>query len=161
MKILRKVSNGSIKFLEGFSIILLIAMIVLTFTQVVLRYIFNAPLSWAAEVSIIFLIWFGYLGIAIAKQEDTHIAISFLYDKFSKKIQIILNVIRELFSMVFAVLMIKHGIILYLATLAQRLPATGISKSIMYAALIVAGLLILFYSLVELIENFKKIRESV
>ena len=52
--------------------------------EVLARYLFNAPTTWAAEISQLFLIWGTYLGVSRALHRREHIRIAVL-DQFLPK----------------------------------------------------------------------------
>ena len=61
LKNIRKVLDKVIKLERIICCVLLVAILVVCFTAVVMRYCFNSPLSWSEEVIIVLLVWFGYL----------------------------------------------------------------------------------------------------
>ena len=50
-------------------------MIVITFIQVFCRYILNAALPWAGELTIFLFIWVIFLGAAITLSKGLHIGV--------------------------------------------------------------------------------------
>ena len=69
--------------------------------EVVCRYIFNSPLYWSNEVSLvvhIYAICFGYVAIYSSKRD---IYMTFIYDKLSKSSKKINDIFAELVSLVF------------------------------------------------------------
>lgn len=54
---------------------LLTAMTVLTFVQVVLRYVFNSGLVWALEATVYLFGWLVLLGISGAARTQSHITV--------------------------------------------------------------------------------------
>ena len=60
--------------------VILIIVTLITFVQVVMRFVFDAPFSWSEEVTLMFLVWFGYLCMAIDVYTDDHAALYFLYN---------------------------------------------------------------------------------
>lgn len=61
---------------EGFlTATLLAAMTVLTFLQVVLRYVFNSGLVWALEATVYLFGWLVLIGMAHGVRTGTHIAV--------------------------------------------------------------------------------------
>lgn len=67
--------------------LMLVIMVVITFTQVVMRFIFNAPFSWSEEITLILLVWFGYLCMPIDIFSDSHAALYFLYNKLPSAVK--------------------------------------------------------------------------
>ncbi len=155
MRLLYKTSNITAKVIEVISIVLLVLMVITTCYQVILRYLFNNPTSWSGELAIIFLIWFGYLGIALAVKERGHISIDLLYDKLKPIYRNILDIFFYICLIIFSVLMIYNGKLLCSVTITQKLPATGLSKAILYFTLIIAGILIILYSIQNILRIFQ------
>ena len=61
--------------LEAAIAALLVAMVVLAFVQVVLRFVFNDPLSWSEEVARWCFVWMTFLGAALGVKRNAHVAI--------------------------------------------------------------------------------------
>ena len=57
--------------------------VVLMTAQVILRFGFNAPQSWAEEVDRYLFIWSVYLGASVALIKGTHIRVTFVVDRFA------------------------------------------------------------------------------
>ena len=66
--------------LEYFSMACIVLMTLLVIAQVVLRYVFNDPLTWSEEMSRIVFIYLAYLGIGAAYGRRRHMFISALVD---------------------------------------------------------------------------------
>ena len=154
MKLLIKTSEISSRIIEIVSVILLVLMIVTTCYQVVLRYVFNNPTSWSGEIAIIFLIWFGYLGIALGVKERGHISIDIIYSKLNSTYKKCLDLFFYVCMIIFSIMMITNGKLLFSVTTMQKLPATGLSKALLYLTLIVTGILIILYSVQNILEIF-------
>jgi C4-dicarboxylate transporter DctQ subunit len=60
---------------EGILALLLAGMTVLTFTQVVLRYVFNAGFVWALEATVYMFAWLILIGISYAVRVHAHIGV--------------------------------------------------------------------------------------
>lgn len=60
---------------EALLALLLAAMTLLTFVQVVLRYLFNAGLIWALEATVYLFAWLILLGIAYGVRVHAHIGV--------------------------------------------------------------------------------------
>lgn len=67
-----------VKFVLFVAGLLVLATVGLTFTQVVLRTVFNNPQAWAEEVSRYLFAWIVFLGSAVAFARGTHIRIDFI-----------------------------------------------------------------------------------
>lgn len=54
---------------------LMLAMAILVFANVVLRYIFGTSLPWVEEITRYMMIWVAWLAVGLAMREGAHIAI--------------------------------------------------------------------------------------
>jgi TRAP-type C4-dicarboxylate transport system permease small subunit len=146
-----------LKWIAG---ILLLAMLAITFIQVVLRYVFKNPFSWAEEVTLAMLIWFGYITIALVVREDEHMAIGFLYNMSGKKMRLLLDSVRHILMIFFSVLMAKYGAEMINNALGKVLPASKISRSLLYVPFMLSGILIALFSLIHLINLFIQLQDK-
>ncbi|MFO1037651.1 MAG: TRAP transporter small permease [Geminicoccaceae bacterium] len=63
---------------EALLAFLLAAMTLVTFTQVVLRYIFNSGFIWALEATVYLFAWLILLGISYGVRAHAHIGVDFV-----------------------------------------------------------------------------------
>ena len=139
----------------------LIAMLAIMFSQVVLRYVFKNPTSWSEELTLLILIWFGYLSMALGFGHDYHIALQSFTRRWPPAALRGLQILSDVLVLVIAVLMIRYGGVLVDKTMVQVMPALGISKSILYLSLIVTGAVTAFYAAVHLLAPDVFISKSV
>lgn len=126
--------------------VLLMIVTALTFVQVTMRFLFSAPFSWSEEVTLMFLVWFGYLCMAIDIYTDDHAALYFLYNKMGPRLRKSMDFMRHGLLTFFFGAMIYYGYLLTKLNYYKYLPASKISQWVMYAPLMVGGLLMMIYS---------------
>jgi TRAP-type C4-dicarboxylate transport system permease small subunit len=98
MKFLQAVS-GALNFLERSLIVLLLGiMVILAFTQVILRNFFSSGLLWGDPFLRHLVLWIGFLGASIATQQEKHINIDLLTRFASPKIVNIFHIATNLFA---------------------------------------------------------------
>jgi TRAP-type C4-dicarboxylate transport system permease small subunit len=100
MTLLRTFDRVLVKIETAFLVLFLAVMIVLSFSQVVLRNAFNTGLLWADPLVRHLLIWAGFLGAAIATHEERHISIDALTKFFSPKLKAIAQILTSLFAVI-------------------------------------------------------------
>ena len=132
--------------------ILLIFFVILTSAQVILRYVFNSPLPWAEEFIGFLMIYFGLIGGSWGIKHSIHIAMEVFVKKFMKKAMKFVYILETLSYIFLGIMEIVYGINIMKLTVFQILPATGIKVSYSYAALPIAGALMLFFALERLVE---------
>lgn len=75
-------------FEEVFCVVLFSIMVILTFSQVLSRFVFNISLGWSEEISRFMFVWLVYLSAAMAAKHRRHIRVElidqFLPRRFSK-----------------------------------------------------------------------------
>ncbi|MFB5664112.1 TRAP transporter small permease [Alteribacillus sp. HJP-4] len=81
--------------------VLLIAATAVLFSNVVLRYGFQANTSWAAEFIRYAMIWITFIGMGLCFQRGIHVGIDFFMEFLAKKykiwIQLLINICIILF----------------------------------------------------------------
>ena len=68
---------------EGFIAFLLAAMVLVTFSQVVARYVFNSGAVWALELTTFLFAWLVLLGISYGIRTNSHIGVDAFVRLFS------------------------------------------------------------------------------
>lgn len=71
-------AEGLTAVLESLSVVCVATMAVLVIAQVILRYVFNDPLTWSEEMARIVFIYLSFLGIGAAYGRRRHMAIDAL-----------------------------------------------------------------------------------
>ncbi|HKL58892.1 MAG TPA: TRAP transporter small permease [Sphaerochaeta sp.] len=148
------------RFMEIFSVGSLTIMLALTVLQVAMRYILNKPTSWSEEITLFTLVWFGYVAMAIGIRKDTHISLEFLYDHLGAKGKKVLDIGRYTLLLAFALMMTYYSFPMIKIGMTNAMPATGISRAVLYAPALVGGLLMSLFSLANLINVFTKEKQS-
>ncbi|HWP50718.1 MAG TPA: TRAP transporter small permease [Clostridia bacterium] len=156
LSVVRRAMDKVINFKRNICAVLLIIMTSITFVQVVMRFVFRAPFSWAEEVTLMFLVWFGYICMSIDIYTDSHAALYFLYNKLPPVLKKFADLLRHgaLFWLFWE--MIKYGWIITKMNLPKPQPATHFSQGWLFAPLVVGGLFMVLYSLANLLAALLK-----
>lgn len=134
--------------------VVLVIMTAITFAQVVCRFVFHNPFSWSEEVTLMLLVWFGYLCMPIDIYTDEHAAIFAFYNKMPAAVKKGLDFLRHGLLLWFFIILTKYGVVLSKLNLRKIQPATGISYVWRYIPLIVGGILMSIYCISNLIKTF-------
>ncbi|HZK18775.1 MAG TPA: TRAP transporter small permease [Clostridia bacterium] len=126
--------------------VLFIVMVAVAFTQVVARYIFFS-LSWSEELTRYCLVWLTFMGGALGVRKKIHVAVEAIIMFFPQEVKKIVAKTNYLLLAVFGFVLFWYGTILSIHNMKQLSPAMHIPIGIIYAALPVGGLLILFFTL--------------
>jgi C4-dicarboxylate transporter DctQ subunit len=92
---------------------LMAAMTLLTFVQVVLRYVFNAGLIWALEATTYLFLWLVLLGISYGVRVNAHIGVDMVVKLFGPRWRRIVGLVAVAFCFLYAGLMV-YGASVYI-----------------------------------------------
>lgn len=117
------------KIEEWIALVCLVVMSMLTFANVVSRYIFKASFSFSEELTTYLFVLLSLVGAAIAAKRRAHLGLSILTDSVSKTTERYLKIFAYLISVLFSValfyygiLMVKNQIILGQVTVGMQWP---------------------------------------
>lgn len=152
-----KIRNTIDRILEFIVVIVMAVLVLDVVWNVVSRYLLNAPSSFSVELARYLLIWVGLLGGAYASGKKEHIAINLFPQKLQKKnpakrkkLDIFINILIILFALF--VFVIGGARLMYIAFKMTQVSSTmQIPMGIVYLALPLSGLLIIFYAVHEII----------
>lgn len=88
-------------FEEWIAILLLSTIVVLTFLQVIMRYVFGNSLSFSEEAARYLFVWLTFIGISYGAKNGSHMRVDLLVSVLPKAIQKCLNFIAQLFYLAF------------------------------------------------------------
>ena len=74
-------------FEEVLGALILAVMLVVTFVNVVTRYLITYPLAFTEEITISMFVWIVLLGTAIAFRRNAHLAMTFFYDLMPRSLK--------------------------------------------------------------------------
>jgi|TARA_B110000116_G_scaffold98896_1_gene86061 C4-dicarboxylate transporter DctQ subunit len=129
---------------------LLIAIVIITFIQVLFRYVFQFSLAWTEELARYIFLWLSALSIAYAFKTKSHFALTFLVDKVGVKQKNIIFIIVNLSILTFLSVFVWKAFEYNLSVIDQIGPSTGLSMFVPYSSAIVGGSLMIYYVLRDL-----------
>lgn len=94
-------------FEENAIALLLGLMVLVTFVNVVLRYVFNDALIWGLEVTLILFAWLVLLGISYAVRETAHLGVDALTSILPPRVARIVALIAAAVCLAYSLLLVK------------------------------------------------------
>ena len=159
MTVLNKIRHVINKIFEVISTAILAVMTVLVVYQVVTRYVFNAPSAISEILSQYLFVWMIMFGSAYVYGSHEHLTIDIIKDKFSPKVNMIVEIITNVALFAFIAVVCVYGGYLYTVKSAPQVdPQLGISKAVLYSSLPITGVITLFYAVCnsfESVANYK------
>lgn len=130
------------KALEALCVLILAAMSILVFVNVVLRYGFNSSISVTEEVSRYMFVWLAFLGAVLAFSENQHVSVTVLTDKLSPVGRSLLRLVTDAAMLFCCYLIVDGSWIQFQLNLNNLAPISGLPQGITYLASVIAGVLI-------------------
>ena len=94
---------------EGLVAFLMAAMTVLTFVQVIARYVFNYSFVWALELNGVLFAWLIFVGMSYGVRVGAHIGVDALVKAFGKSTQRAVAIVATLVCIAYAAIFAFGG----------------------------------------------------
>jgi len=87
--------------------ILLGLMTLITFANVLARYVFNSNILWAVEGTVYLFAWLVLLGVAYGIKHSIHIGVDVMVNMFSSPVRKAITLVATVVCLLYAVLLLK------------------------------------------------------
>ncbi|MDR1978171.1 MAG: TRAP transporter small permease [Synergistaceae bacterium] len=145
----RKTLDHIQRLTEYVLFLMVAAMVVIVFAQVIFRFVLRASLPWSEEAARYIMVWISMLGAGIGIRRKGHIGVEAVVMLLPSALKKAVAVLTALIASGFFLGMVVYGVQICRVVAAQESPAMEISMAIPYSSLVAGGLLMLFYSLEE------------
>jgi TRAP-type C4-dicarboxylate transport system permease small subunit len=123
------------------------ALVLLVFSGVLARYVFNYSLAWSDELAALCFVWLTLLGSVAALRRRTHMTIGFFPRLFGPAGQRRVGLYVMLSILLFLICLVWYGTVLTRVMMSDRSAVLRMPVGLSYLALPVAGSLMLGYAL--------------
>lgn len=127
--------------------LLMAALVLMVFSGVLARYVFNYSLAWSDELAGLLFVWLTLLGSVAALRRKSHMAMGFFPRFFTPRGQRTVGLYVTAAILLFLVFMVGEGLTLTRATLGDKSAVLRLPIGLYYLSLPVAGALMLAYAL--------------
>lgn len=137
--------------------ICLALLIFVVFSNVVLRYLFNAPYQWGEEVEMMLIVWLIWYGGSCAFRMGSQICVDMVLSLLPQKVQKVINVLIYVLSLVILLFLAKQGFA-YVVQLAQTNRVTEslhISRAVIYSCMPIGCVLMALNMTYAAVKEFK------
>lgn len=140
--------------------ILLLAMTSLICVSVFYRYVLNRGIKWSDEVSMLLMVWFGFISIAYGVKQHLHLSVEVFFNMFPPRLRRILNKCTTAIVCLLGIMMTIYGALLMQSTAHNVMTATRWPSATLYAVVPVSGLLIAYFAFSDVVayqSTYKKV----
>ena len=159
----KKIINKKILLMRGIAVFLVLLLTVLVVIQVILRYVFKAPLMGIEELMLFPTIWLYMLGGANASQQRNHIDCGVLSVYIKRpRTMMVLEILRSAISMLICswLLYWAYWYFNYSFNMWKVSDMLYIPMFLGESAIFIGLALMLFFGLHELVDNIKAYIQS-
>ena len=155
------------KFLDKFNYFIAVcaALITMFMTALVLigivcRYCLSVPFPEGQELAIYAMVYVVMLGSTCAVYNKTHIAVTFLVEKFPLSLRLCVRIFSYAAMIVFFYLLLDYGWTLTQRSMLQMSPSTGIQVGYIVISIPFSAALSIIYIIKQVIEEIQAYRSE-
>ena len=149
-------------FEEIVCLIALAVMTILTFTNVVTRYVFNFSMNFAEEISTYLFVLLSLFGASIAAKRGAHLCFTLLADHVPAIVARIFEFISALAGIIFAAVIFYYGILMTKTQFSRGQLSLGVQiPEWIYGSFVPLGAFFLLVRFIELLVNALRGRAAV
>lgn len=133
---------------------------------VVMRYVFNSPLSFVEEYAGYMVVWGTMIGAVVALRDNHHIRIDMFYRLLPERVKKAVDIFANVVGLIFALFLVVYGVkgIFLDEFSAYRMGIVSIGEGVqlwkVYMVMPLMGVLMLFRFIVRLVRVSKGLPES-
>ncbi|MGI6671763.1 MAG: TRAP transporter small permease [Christensenellales bacterium] len=130
----------------------LIGMTTIVCVTVFFRYVLNSGIIWAEEVPRTLVAMFAFIACAMGVRDGFHISLGVIYNRFPEggKGRMVLDWLTHIATFIFGLILVVYGGNLVSQLSKFTMAATKWPRSVQYISLPIAGVMIMFDSLLHL-----------
>lgn len=149
------------KFLDNFEgyvcVVMLIAMSIIVFMQVICRFILKSSLPWSEEASRYLLVWVSFLGGAYGVRRGAHLGVEAVILMLPKKLRSFVELLSMVIGIALCGIILKYGVDIVITQMnrMQYSPAMRIPMGYVYLAIPVGMVLFIIRYIQNIIDKVK------
>lgn len=113
---------------------ILVFITLLVAINVVLRYVYNSPLTYSFDLSTLLFAWLIFLGVSIVQTKNEHMGFNLIETFLTSKLAVALACLKELLILMISFYLVVIGYQM-VHKVGTDIPSMGISNKYLYAAL--------------------------
>lgn len=157
---LEKINQGLERMESAVIGVILLAMTLLAFTQVLSRYIIHVSFPWLEEAVRFLMFWLCYMGVALLARKSANINIDVLPDFLKKKFHLNIEPLIQLGVLAFTLIFLWYAAVFLSTThfYAQKSQVMSLPMEWVYSVFVIGNGLAVFHLISNLIAGFKEWR---
>ena len=132
----------------------LLGIVVTVVGSVFWRYVLNDAPAWSEQVALMLVINVAMFGAAAGVRDEGHIGMESMVGLLPKPYQFWIGQIVGFFSIVFGISLVWGCSLMAISVMPNGIPTLGISEAWRYIPCVVAGVLVILFSIEHLIAMY-------
>ena len=161
MKFINRFFDWIYLALAWFAMFLLVCMTALIFADVFCRYLLHFSIAWADEITLIFLIWYVFIALAIGVRKNVHTSINLIMILFpNKRLDWFATHFASFLTIIFGGLLVYFGKELIEIGTYSTLASIDLPSYWEYVFIPVSGVLVVYSGLIRLFTRQETVPET-
>lgn len=137
---------------------LLLCLTFIVFLQVLLRYVFHAPLGWSEELTMFIFQWFNILAAAVAVRYCFHFAVDVVITRIPLRWKATAEILGSLIIFVIAYIMVHVGIQMVKISMDYNYFVLQFPLGYAYLVFPISGILMIFFQISHFIRQIRSLK---
>lgn len=118
------------------------------------RYVLNATPTWVEQVSLLLIVYIGFLGASVGIHKKTHLGVSVFREISPRPVQRIFELMSHVIMTGFGLVMVVYGYKLTLFRWPTEIPLIHVTEGLRAIPIMLSGICIVLFSIGHLIHFF-------
>jgi TRAP-type C4-dicarboxylate transport system permease small subunit len=136
---------------DALAVVLFALMLAVVLLQIVLRYVFNAPLVWSDEAAQYLFVWVSFMGWTMASRRRIHIGIGVVIDRLPAPLRRALHALWCVLQVAFALILLVVGVMITRAQADVKMVSIDFAFWPVYVVVPLAAVFLVAYALRDLV----------
>lgn len=138
-------------------LVIMSALVVIVFAEVIWRYFLNSSISWSEEVARFLMLWVAFVGGVLAYVHNEHLGLDIVVQLVSPRTGRVILVIANLLSMLAITLLAIGGWVVFVQNLDWLSPALDIPYGYVYVICPICSVIMFFQTVLKLVSNLREL----
>lgn len=159
----KKKLSGKLSFqtvLGPVAVVLMAAIVIMTFTNALLRYTVGKNILSFEEYSRFCFVWICYIGTVIAFEQKRHICVDLLYSHLKGVPKKVFTLINQILVLAVSSVVFYAGVLYFRRAVTNHSAATNTNMGIVVVGLPLMALCLIFIQLKEMYTQYFKKKED-
>ena len=120
------------------------------------RYVLNATPTWVESVSLLLVVYIGFLGASVGVHQKTHLGVSVFREISPRPLQRAFELSSHIIMTGFGLVMVIYGYKLTLFRWPTKIPLIHVTEGLRSIPILLSGICIILFSIGHLIHFFNR-----